>query len=166
MQDRFKFRCGITISHYDDDGNDIETSLLVNNISIFDDGDVGFNRESLKEAVERKNLSEEEERTLWNSLYEYEVFEDWYQMSADFIEQCSGLNDKNNRLIYEGDIVKDVFDGHPVIWCNECYGFQLAYSKDCLECMACGGDNYFIDLNKEDVEVIGNIHENPELMEE
>lgn len=159
MNDRFKFRCGITISHYDDDGNDIETSLLVNNISIFDDGDVGFNRESLKEAVERKNLSKEEERTLWNSLDEYEVFEDWYQMSADFIEQCTGLKDKNGRLIYEGDIVKD----------DEGFVGLVKYDEVCamfkIEFVYSAPSNFEDDMSWE-FEVIGNIHENPELLEE
>ena len=80
-------------------------------------------------------------------------------------EQCTGLRDKNGKLIYEGDIVKDVFDERPVIWCKECGGFQLAYSKDCLECMACAGDDFFVDLNKEDIEIVGNIHENKDLFE-
>lgn len=164
MQDRFKFRCGITISHYDDDGNDIETSLLVNNISIFNDGDVGFNRESLKEAVERKNLSEEEERTLWNSLDEYEVFEDWYQMPADFIEQCSGLNDKNNCLIWEGDIcipAKDVADKPGEVYRAESGAYFI---KGIMK----SGMNYDCNLywHHYMYEVIGNIHENHDLIKE
>lgn len=160
MQDRFKFRCGITISHYDDDGNDIETSLLVNNISIFDDGDVGFNRESLKEAVERKNLSEEEERTLWNSLDEYEVFEDWYQMSADFIEQCTCLEDKNRKLIYDGDILQDCEQKIIVVFDEERHCFMFKYQKThAYKPISC------LDVLDGDFEVIGNIHENRDLIE-
>ena len=160
MNDRFKFRCGITISHYDDDGNDIETLLLVNNVSIYDDGDVGFSRESLKEAVKRKNLSEEEERTLWNSLDEYEVFEDWYQMPADFIEQCTGLKDKNGKLIYEGDLIKEPANSHnlKVIWENGAWQTEEyrknGHREQLLYCL----------VNCYGVEIVGNIHENGELL--
>ena len=155
MTDRFKFRCGIIISHYDDDENDIQTLLLVNNVTIYDDGEVGFDRESLKEAVKRENLSEEEERTLWNSLDEYEVFEDWYQMPADFIEQCTGLKDKNGKLIYDGDILKP---NNNTIMKEVVYEDGSYWAKDTV---------YFHDkchifqkwIDECGYEIIGNIHE-------
>ena len=163
MSDRFKFRCGITISHYDEDGNDIETLLLVNNISIFDDGEVGFDRESLKESVKeaviRENLSEEEERTLWNSLDEYEVFDEWYQMPADFIEQCTGRKDINGTLIYEGDLVMvdGYIDKYKVIWDKEICSFAIDYIAKFLPL----GSSCFASVAIPMV-IIGNIHENKE----
>lgn len=182
MNDRFKFRCGITISHYDEDENDIETLLLVNNISIFDDGDVGFNRESLKEAVKRENLSEEEERTLWNSLDEYEVFEDWYQMPADFIEQCTGLKDINGNFIYENDIVVwndgggeaelKPKEGHVRIARVQLFPdlhFKLVggYPKGTY---TMGEEfhfgNFIYKSTEKYLKIVGNIHENKELLNE
>ena len=156
---RFKFRCGITVSHYDDDGNDIETVLLVKDISLFDDGDVGFNKESLKEAVKeavkREKLTEEEERTLWNSLDEYEVFEDWYQMSADFIEQCTGFKDKNGKLIYEGDVVLNKKGFKYTIRWHETDGYWASVSME---------KRWWIMEESKHYETIGNIHENKELL--
>ena len=159
MNDRFKFRCGITISHYDDDGNDIETLLLVNNVSIYDDSEVGFCGYFLSAALDRANLSSEKRRTLFNSLKEYEVFDEWYQMPADFIEQCTGLKDKNGKLIYEGDILGYAGNSLSVVWDSDHPSFKI-YGKD--------GSRYG-QLNQSYIndygfEVIGNIHENRELL--
>jgi len=156
MNDRFKFRCGITISHYDDDGNDVETSLLVNNVSIYDDGEVGFCGYFLSAALDRANLSSEKRRTLFNSLKEYEVFDEWYQMPADFIEQCTGLKDKNGKIIYEGDFLKDHNGIWQVLWDEKEISFYLYNKKR----------DFYLSPFIGEFEVIGNIHENKELLDE
>lgn len=156
MKDRFNFRCGITISHYDEDGNDIETLLLVNSVAIYDDGEVGFSGYFLEWALDRTNLSSEKRRTLLNSIREYEVFDEWYQMPADFIEQCTGLKDKNGKLIYEGDILKissntDREVISPVVWDDDETGFCIKYKEELFRF------NTYRKYHK--LEIVGNIHQ-------
>lgn len=73
------------------------------------------------------------------------------------INFCTGLKDKNSKLIYEGDIVKDLIIPeifYIVKWFNS--GFYL-------ESTISGS---FLKFNDTQQEVIGNIYENPELLEE
>ena len=73
------------------------------------------------------------------------------------VEQCTGLKDKNGRLIYEGDILRLCEATYPAViywdgtsWCAMVNGKR----KDLLNEFSyrvCG--------------IVGNIHENPELVE-
>lgn len=84
------------------------------------------------------------------------------------VEQCTGLKDKNGREIYEGDIVRDVEveDDIAVIeWGLEKdndvrAGYYANWQNPEYE-------KWVITVNDgKAFEVIGNIHENPELLEE
>lgn len=102
--------------------------------------------------------------------------------------QCTGLKDKNGKLIYEGDILKVKLGGYPkssfineaVIWDRK--RWVLAHKRNCKgtpkECQHCKhceriearkewffqtGDTNFKSFYMN--EIIGNIYENPELLE-
>ncbi len=74
-----------------------------------------------------------------------------YDFTECVVEQCTGLKDKNGKLIYEGDIVTDDVDIFEVVW---------DYNAWCIQ------TNNFQHFLTEGFEVIGNIHENEDLLGE
>ena len=79
------------------------------------------------------------------------------------IEQYTGLRDKNDKEIYEGDIVENTYKDvgkvrYEVRW--ECGRFVMESRKP-VNLVQIGMGVY-----PHSSEVIGNIHENPELLEE
>jgi hypothetical protein len=92
-------------------------------------------------------------------VYGYESFigealEKGYQLM-----QFTGLHDKNGKEIYEGDIIDDGMHSNIIVsWCDELSSFVLTrkgwafrhwFGESCDPCK---------------VEIIGNIHQNPELL--
>lgn len=95
---------------------------------------------------------------------QYEIVSTGLELKKLF--QCTGIADKNSQLIYEGDILKiyTTWKHRPyyyaiVKWQRNCYKFQKIEKGVFL------GDiaplKHFANS-----EVIGNIYENPELLEE
>lgn len=76
--------------------------------------------------------------------------------------QYTGLKDKNGREIYEGDIVLYDRNIHKDI---DTAKFKVVWAKDRYVLQEIKHKYYIDDVTWELVEVIGNIYENPELME-
>ena len=90
--------------------------------------------------------------------YKNESSNVWH-IDADTVGQYTGLTDKNGTKIFEGDIVKYGDTVHNVVFeqRNGTAYFGLVYST--LETLSFG---YYQDLKQ--IEVIGNIYDNPELL--
>ena len=94
-----------------------------------------------------------QERRVYKDTVSYRNFEDIDLM------QCTGLKDKNNKEIYEGNIIFLHGRKYKVIFKTEGARFVLRNNEFELEIT-------FINNNNKRMEIVGNIYENPELMEE
>lgn len=85
-----------------------------------------------------------------------------YDVIKETVGQFTGSTDKNGKKIFEGDIIKNTFEEGSVefltvVWNGKycCFELKEHMSKELIEL-----------CEYEEGEVIGNIHDNPELEKE
>jgi len=105
-------------------------------------------------------------------LYHHARMSQTLRKDTHIRENCTGLKDKNGKLIYDGDICKNelltVDEDDPVY---SRIAYALAYSGWLWCTMRSDGDgeeptDFYGGVQAEYLEVVGNIHENPELLAE
>ena len=110
----------------------------------------------------------------------YEIYhKDYEEFPSRFIEpktvgQYTGLTDKNGKKIFEDDIIRVKCSIRCPIGVGNSFRigtYDIDYIAsvifdDCRFCLAkANGEIYEIPLSSENIEVIGNIHDNPEMLE-
>lgn len=89
-----------------------------------------------------------------------------YEVDPSTICQCTGLTDKNGKLIWENDICRRIL--FPTKRIKTIFRIAYVPYKCCLSAIDLDGSNvtFLSDYinNQYEVEVIGNIFDNPELL--
>ena len=93
--------------------------------------------------------------SLFNLKNEYDCgFWGLWIEKAD-LEQYTGLHDKNGKEIYEGDILESF---------RSKYTYPIEYDVDCCAFVAMKPHTFLPPEAWRNCEIVGNIHENPELL--
>lgn len=88
----------------------------------------------------------------------------WFKVSSETLCRFTGLCDKNGKRIWENDVVWLVCDGkehiYQIVWDNSELDFKATKGEENY------GTNYEYLLCCDEIEVIGNIFDNKELLQE
>lgn len=91
-------------------------------------------------------------------------YENWYRVDTATVCQCTGLKDKNGKLIFENDILSGHID---VEFPEDETRKRVVWHENgwCTNEPGCDDYEELDDFDSENFEVIGNMIDNPELLE-
>ncbi|KIL46977.1 hypothetical protein KP77_25460 [Jeotgalibacillus alimentarius] len=97
---------------------------------------------------------------------EYASLEWWIRVDKESVGQYTGLKDKSDRAIFGGDIIE--FNDQSYARTGGHMGDQIIKAEVVYEKAAFWADGYLLidaECNDEELEIIGNKFDNPELLE-
>ena len=104
--------------------------------------------------------SEQEDKTRLRSISRTQALWNSIEVDSSTICQCTGLKDKNGKLIWENDIIKCKFGIAVAAWDKS--EWRIKWVKDNIWRKDL---HYWVVEDNQRTEVIGNIFDNPELLE-
>lgn len=98
-------------------------------------------------------VTQPERKNEYSSIKDFNVY-------PETVSEYTGLTDKHGRKIFEGDIIKYTKDGciYEVV-----FAIEDGIAKFCARDTTDGKSLYYINTAKD--KIIGNIYDNPELLE-
>ena len=91
--------------------------------------------------------------------------DDTMRVDPETIGQYTGLKDKNGKRIFEGDILQTGTIKGNVVWSEKRSEYCLLWKDYGKRCDVLKSPNLASFMIGRDIEVIGTIHDNPELLE-
>lgn len=121
-------------------------------------------------------IMQDKEHKLMSAEVELFDGEKWRAVDPETVGQFIGLTDKNGKKIFEGDIVVTRFTTGQICAIGDIqfacgvYGVEWTCNKKNKGMIGCFGQAHNLRKLDDDIinniEIIGNIHDNPELLED
>lgn len=134
------------------------------NVACHDGFIISILKPDFSNQLKKQGFSAEEIEAIESSYFDYQYDVEGLEDSellltclcehAKGLEQCAGLEDKNGTLIYDGDFIEFGDEFYQIKYSDAC--FWITQEDNAMELHTILGNDFY---------VVGNIHENPELLE-
>lgn len=166
MQDRFRFNAIVTSYYYiEEEGKEVEPQIYLKDVDLHSNGEISVSQDNLEKAIRKQypDLKNSYIALIMEFFQNNSNHTEPLLLTPDKVLQCTGLKDKTGKLIYEGDIIYKKGSKN--------YKKEKMYSRVCWDSMYAqfniSDENgmHQMPSNSNNIEIIGNIYENPELLE-
>ena len=154
------FRAYITSLVNRDTEEEREVGFYVENVAVYSDGGIGFSRDDLIAALNPLDITQAQQDEIIENIEDNSYCEDgdWFSIEFGIVEQFTGLYDCLHNPIYQGDWLRTPENTYCYVVRNNGFWWVKSLPSEAM-------DFEHSEFYKE-CEVVGNIHDNPDFMEQ